>query len=154
MTSQYLTSHSTIINILLILFISSYNCFSFEIISELQENCKSNTKNSHILIYQISQMLTFCHIYFNFSLFLFPLLLTLLPQSPFLLSLSFSFILVLQLSQIWPVGAPARWTLDPPDVSPSFFKYFFLTQYSVPVSCYTFHATSLESNIFQGPCAF
>lgn len=72
MTSQYLTSHSTIINILLILFISSYNCFSFEIISELQENCKSNTKNSHILIYQISQMLTFCHIYFNFSLFLFP----------------------------------------------------------------------------------
>lgn len=71
-TSQYLTSHSTIINISLILFISSYNHFSFEIVSELQENCKINTKNSHILIYQISQMLTFCHIYFNFSLFLFP----------------------------------------------------------------------------------
>ena len=153
MTSQYLTSHSTIINISLILFISSYNCFSFEIISELQENCKSNTQNSHILIYQISQMLTFCHIYFNFSLFLFPP-----PSDPppsvAIPSFSFSFTLVLQLSQIWPVGAPARWTLDPPDVGPSFFKYFFLTQYSVPGSCYTFHATSLESNIFQGPCTF
>lgn len=63
--------------------------FSFGIISDVQKNCKNNTRSSHIPFFQISQMLTFCYICFNFAL-------PSLPSS----SLSFAFILMLLLSQM------------------------------------------------------